>query len=312
MFDVTISDIPPEPIIHIGRFLAPSDLSALVQTNKRFYQDLDSILWRQNADLALLWAAENGNMKSARKALRFDANINTEHPPTRKELAQPREILYNELVHDKSHATPPLPGRCSRTSIIAEEEEVVRVLLANQNIDTETRYDHVCPMLDASLVGNVNIIKQLIDHGIRPTRMKREEEFIFLFSFACHRIDWHNGDGRTALFWAATYGQEEALKLLLAYERDERVDVNTQTYNDAFPEEALELEKAGYAGHWEAITPLISAARQGHIGAVRLLLAVDNIDVLHRDEVFGETALMAARSNGRLEIVELLQSYVDE
>jgi ankyrin repeat protein len=104
MFDVTISDIRPELIFQIGQLLAASDLNALVQTNKRFYQNLDSSLWRQNADLALLWAAENGDMKSARKALKFGANINTEHPPTEEEGYEPWETLYNE--HDKSGATP--------------------------------------------------------------------------------------------------------------------------------------------------------------------------------------------------------------
>ncbi|KAJ5387814.1 hypothetical protein N7509_010355 [Penicillium cosmopolitanum] len=104
MFDVTISDIPPEFIFQIGQLLAPSDLNALVQANRCFYQDLDSSLWRQNADLALLWAAENGDLKSARKALKFGANINTEHPPPEEEWYQPWGILHNE--HDKSGATP--------------------------------------------------------------------------------------------------------------------------------------------------------------------------------------------------------------
>lgn len=127
---------------------------------------------------------------------------------------------------------------------------------------------------------------------------KRENEFIFIFSLGCHCIDWHNGDGRTALFWAATCGREEALKLLLACDGDGCVDVNTLGYQDAFTEEVLELERDGYGWHGEGVTPLISAAMQGHVGAVRLLLAVDYIDVLHRDEVFRETTLVAARSNG--------------
>jgi ankyrin repeat protein len=57
---------------------------------------------------------------------------------------------------------------------------------------------------------------------------------------------------------------------------------------------------------------LISAARQGHIGAVRLILTADGIDIRHRDGIFGETALMAARSNGHLEVVQLLQTYTEE
>lgn len=194
MFDVTISDIPPEFIFQIGQLLAPSDLNALVQANRCFYQDLDSSLWRQNADLALLWAAENGDLKSARKALKFGANINTEHPPPEEEWYQPWGILHNE--HDKSGATPlflaaaaghvemvklfvgidaininrrgsPCRRKPLTIAIIAQKEDVVRVLLANPNINAD---GFGGPMLDASFVGNVNIIKQLIDHGIQPTR----------------------------------------------------------------------------------------------------------------------------------------------
>ncbi|KAJ5755790.1 hypothetical protein N7533_005333 [Penicillium manginii] len=141
---------------------------------------------------------------------------------------------------------------------------------------------------------------------------KKEEKFKYLFSIDCHDIDWHNGDGRTALFWAATYGQEEALKLLLAYDGYERVNCNTQTRGDISREDVLRLNRAGYAGFGEGVTPLISAARQGHIGAVRLILTADGIDIRHRDGIFGETALMAARSNGHLEVVQLLQTYTEE
>lgn len=64
---MTVSDIPPQLILHIGQLLARSDLNALVQANKSFNQNLNSSLWQRNADLVLLWAAENSKTKAARK-----------------------------------------------------------------------------------------------------------------------------------------------------------------------------------------------------------------------------------------------------
>ncbi|CAI7675763.1 unnamed protein product [Penicillium pancosmium] len=141
MFDVTISDIPPELIFQIGQLLALSDLNALVQTNRRFYQNLDSSLWQQNANLALLWAAENGNMKSARKALKFDANINTEHAFTRKELARPQKILKKN-----TRATPLF------LAAAAGHVEMVKLFVGIDAIDVNRRgnSDHPTALIIAT------------------------------------------------------------------------------------------------------------------------------------------------------------------
>lgn len=431
-------NIPIELILHILLSLKVGDLNALAQTNKRLYQILNSILWKQNADLALLWAAEHGQEACARKALAFGANINAEHPKTTESLTRPQKLGHRDKLHNKSLATPiflacaagqvemvkflinvksidinvhnnPDHTTPLMIAIIANEEEVVRVLLANKNtdIDTEVKfiYAYGCSLMVASMIGHLNIVQQLLDHGKDPNKgnilaqcsiflatyyghqevvrvlleagasphppvprsaqatawggwygdpfiqaiakgpemvkeflksplfemervrevmdrsrceslmRKQQENFKFFFSLGCYNVNWNNQDGRTALFWAATYGQEEALKLLLEYVAPdglERVNVNTESGGNLSREKVLKMQKMGYAGHGGGVTPLISAARQGHIGAVRLLLTANDIDVHRRDTVFGETALMAARSNGHHEIAELLQSYVEE
>ncbi len=49
----------------------------------------------------------------------------------------------------------------------------------------------------------------------------------------------------------------------------------------------------------------MSASRDGHAEIVKMLLAKDNIDINHQDEV-GYTALIHASKWGHLEIVKML------
>ncbi|KAL1884772.1 hypothetical protein Plec18167_002364 [Paecilomyces lecythidis] len=137
-------------------------------------------------------------------------------------------------------------------------------------------------------------------------RHNRVEIFKFLFMVGCTDPNWNNGDGRTSLWWAAAYGQEEIVRLLLGVDG---IDVNTKGRGETFTHEyVLQEGQSGPPGYGEGVTPLIVAAREGHSAIVELFLAADGIDVDARDIAFGETALLAAKSRSHEDIVELLQN----
>ena len=91
---------------------------------------------------------------------------------------------------------------------------------------------------------------------------------------------------RTPLSWAAEYGHEAVVRLLL--ERD-GVDINSR-------DNLYEHNK----------TPLIWAAENGHEAVVRLLLERDGVDINAKDSYHEKTPLIWAAENGHEAVVRLL------
>ncbi|KAL7268016.1 hypothetical protein RUND412_009377 [Rhizina undulata] len=91
-----------------------------------------------------------------------------------------------------------------------------------------------------------------------------------------------NVGGQTPVHWAAHFGNEEMVQLLL---EKEGIDINPKN-------------RCGS-------TPLFAAARRGHESVVRLLLKKEGIDINPKDED-GETPLFAAASGGHESVVGLL------
>ena len=128
--------------------------------------------------------------------------------------------------------------------------------------------------------------------------------------------DAADGQGRTPLMWAAEYGHEAMVKLLLG-----RKDVNPDSRDNYSKTPLFHAAEGGYEGivkllldREEAnpdskdnrgITPLMWAAECGHEGIVKLLLGRGEVNPESKDDS-GATALHYAARDGHAGIVQLL------
>ncbi|KAJ9660151.1 hypothetical protein H2201_007058 [Coniosporium apollinis] len=95
-------------------------------------------------------------------------------------------------------------------------------------------------------------------------------------------VDSKDEDGRTPLSWAALYGQEAVVKLLV-----ERDDVYAESQDE------------------EGLTPLLWAVIRGHKAVVKLLVERGDVNADSKDE-WGQTPLSWAACSGREAVVKLL------
>jgi ankyrin repeat protein len=123
------------------------------------------------------------------------------------------------------------------------------------------------------------------------------------------------GDGMTALHWAARHGDDELVKMLLAAGANVRATTRLGNYTPL-----LMASELGHAGAIEAlvaagadakgttatgVTPLMLASASGQAAAVKTLLA-HGADVNAAESTRGETALMFAAANRRADVVRQL------
>jgi uncharacterized protein len=123
------------------------------------------------------------------------------------------------------------------------------------------------------------------------------------------------GDGMTALHWAARHGDGDLVKMLLSAGANVRATTRLGNYTPL-----LMASQAGQAAAIEAlvaagadlkgttatgVTPLMLAAASGQADAVKALLA-HGADVNATESTRGETALMFAAANRRVDAVRLL------
>jgi ankyrin repeat protein len=123
------------------------------------------------------------------------------------------------------------------------------------------------------------------------------------------------GDGMTALHWAARHGDIDLVKMLLAAGANVRATTRLGNYTPL-----LLASQVGHAAAIEAliaagadakattangVTPLMFAAASGQADAVQVLIA-RGADVNAAEPTRGETALMFAAANKRADAVKLL------
>lgn len=125
------------------------------------------------------------------------------------------------------------------------------------------------------------------------------------------------GDGMTALHWAAMNGDVELAQMLIFAGANVRATTRLGTYTPLYLASQQghgtviqALVKAGAdvkAGTPNGTTPLMAAAASGEVEAVRTLIE-GGADVNAKDGVRGQTAIMYAAASNRAAVIELLAS----
>lgn len=151
------------------------------------------------------------------------------------------------------------------------------------------------PVADAAMGGDLEAVRALLKQGAD--------------------VNAAQGDGMTALHWAAMNNQSELAKVLLYAGANVRAATRINAYTPLF--------LASQHGHADVIelllragadaravsatgsTPLMLAAASGHVRAVELLLEA-GADVNARERARGETALMFAAAYNRVPVIRLL------
>ena len=155
-------------------------------------------------------------------------------------------------------------------------------------------------LMEAAYVGELDTVRRLVADGTSVDAIDAERRTPLMFaSFNGHfpvveflldagaAIDAKDGNGRTALMYASSGPFAETVELLL----QQGAGVNVQ-------------------GTLEGFTPLMTAAAEGLLDIVRLLL-VHGADRNLEDQD-GDTALSFAKRNGHTEVVELLEMSPDD
>jgi uncharacterized protein len=104
----------------------------------------------------------------------------------------------------------------------------------------------------------------------------------------------------TALMWAAEQGHAEAIKLLVAA----GADINAQSTIDEAKKRRGVVYKQGENQHTGGVTPLVLAARQGNLDAVKVL--AENGADLNKGAGDGSTAMVVAIQNGHYDVARYL------
>lgn len=214
-------------------------------------------------------------------------------PPT--ERWQSAKEWLNELNGTSSTTAPAPPTVPPKPQPPFTEEQETRQHLQEQNIPP-VAYNNT--LIVAAKDGKTELVSLLISagadinaadqYGETPlywAASKGHSECVkLLLAAPCIDVNKSTENGYTPLYWAASKGHSECMKLLLAASG---IDVN----------------KANIGGE----TPLYMAARNGYSECVKLLLAAPGIDVNKADKN-GNTPLYIAAENGHSECVKLLKA----
>jgi ankyrin repeat protein len=160
-------------------------------------------------------------------------------------------------------------------------------------------------LIQAAKRGYITLIKQIVESGV-------DVDFRDKVST---NSNFETTPGRTALMWAASQGQEEAVKTLLdlGASPDQRQEVfgddksvwELAALANQIGTLKLFLERAPTSEYLPAA--FLSAAKQGHLECMKLLLA-HGVDVNVQDKE-GSTALIEAASKGQAEAIRFLLQH---
>ncbi|CAG9946442.1 unnamed protein product [Clonostachys rosea f. rosea IK726] len=198
--------------------------------------------------------------------------------------------------------------------------EIAKLLLAAGA--SPNRYFDVFPLEMAVNRGYTDVVRHLLDAGAVPestspagilhdaARCNHLGVFkVILERFPDVDINFKNNSRQTALWYAARYGQEEMVSLLLSHDG---IEVNGD-YAIGTPVETIRrLRRDQLLDHPEVSEPtvLIVAAMQGYKNIVKMLVDVEGIE-LDAVNLLGETAMEAAYANGHSDTAEVIRAAME-
>ncbi len=200
-------------------------------------------------------------------------------------------------------------------AVYYEDIKLVDSLLeAGANANAANR-EGATPLYLASIAGNPVILGKLMKQGVDvDSPLLRHGETALMFAARTGRPEavkllleaGAKVDAKetlrqtTALMWAAEQGHPEAISLLVAA----GADLNAQSTIEEAKKRRGVVYKQGENQHTGGVTPLVLAARQGNLDAVKVL-AESGAD-LNKGAGDGTTAMVVAVQNGHYDVAQYL------
>jgi len=213
-------------------------------------------------------------------------------------------------------------------AVVANESEVVRELIeAGADVSVKNR-TNATPLMMAAINGAPQIIELLLDRGADPNeRVTRTNDTVLMLAartgvpeavelileYGAEVNQHETWSNTTALMWAASEGHTEVVSMLIDHgaEMDAQSlyqpQDNTATYSGfqgQSPRQRLPYEKGPMPWSSGEMTPLVFAAREGHLPVVHQLVESGaDINTVAAD---GKDALSMAITNGHFDIAYYL------
>jgi ankyrin repeat protein len=194
-------------------------------------------------------------------------------------------------------------------------------LLARATLLTRAALAALAALSALAAVGALSLSAPLHASGTSPVAdaaMHGDKEGVRFLLKQAADVDGAQGDGMTALHWAAMRGDAAMAQMLMYAGANIKATTRIGAYTPLFL-----ASQHGHAAAIEALlragadpqgadaagtTPLMVAAASGHTDAVKVLLD-HGADVTANESVRGETALMFAAASNRVEVIDLLVQY---
>ncbi|OAA45083.1 Ankyrin repeat-containing domain protein [Cordyceps fumosorosea ARSEF 2679] len=291
----SLSDLPPELLLHLARLLPIADSYSLAQTCKHIEGVLHTYIFQHQGERLLHWAASSGRPALAQKALKYKQNININF------ILQNRTPLAKAIESCKLHDQPD-----------GDFVGVAKTLLGRKDIDLTNE------------TNGIPILPTAIANGVYPVVHRFLEKGIQINAFL--------ENGMTPLMVAAQTGQKNMVDFLLRRGADMNQQSTTShiTHSSsrtvlaqvlslvAFPWKRLDGDFAAVArllveqqdidltDETNGIPMLERAISNGFYPAVDRLLKKQPADYVNAVFSNGQTPLTTAARHGHKDIVDLL------
>lgn len=287
---------------HINELIHAAMNGRLEQAQALLKKGVDVNSKDLSGETPLMRAAWGGHLQVAKLLLEKGADVNAETKTGKTALQAALsnawmgrgQLEVAKFLKDNGAKSTTL----AVAAFVGDMEAVERLAAGGVNVQEKPKIDNPSPLLAASMGGQCEVVKFLLDKGLK--------------------IDAKNEQGQTALMAAATANQAEVLKVLLdrganINERDvhRRSVLNHAVWLRGNAEAARVLLDRGADINARDDpanrTPLMHAAQSGHLEVVKLLVE-KGADVSARDAC-GDTALSLARGKDIEEIDEVLKAH---